>query len=249
MKTQIQSLTFAAMMAGALILPRTSFAGDLDHAAMAAKYTKLAATQQSVIDDGLKLKAENKVLSAKAAQSASVALSNHGYDVMIDAASKEKAELERFARWHQLEAAGAGSKVDGLIAEQQTIIADSQKAKAEARKGYVNDKVTPSSLYAESDRVNDGQITAATAELSTLQGYAEWHKLASTSAASEVAQLTSDQQALVAEHTKMKAENRAGFVNEKVTPSSRYTEMDKHCDNLINNAEKQLAVLKELAQN
>ena len=245
MKTQIQSLTFAAMLAGALILPRTSFAGGLDHAAMAAKYTKLAATQQAVIDDGLKLKAENKVISAKAASNSPAVVANQGYDAMIAAASKEKAELERYAKWHKLEAAGANN-VDALITEQQGILDAAQKAKAEAAKA-ANAKTAPKSAV-DALTAAEAKISAASAELADLQGFAAWHKVASTSASTEIAALVAEQQALVDEHSKMKAETRVGYKNEKLTPSSRYAEMDSHCDKLIDSAVKQLEVLKEFSK-
>ena len=250
MKTQFQSLTFAALMAGALILPRTALAGGVDHAVLAAKYTKLAATQQALIDETLKLKAQNLAprINPKAFSASRVAQVDRGYDAMIDASAKEKAELERYAKWHQLEASGAGSKVASLIAEQNAVIAESQKARSEARSSFINEKATPSSRYATTDKLYDGKIVVASAELADLQGYAKWHKLASTSAATEIAKLTSEQEALVAEHSKMKMENQASFRYVKAA-AGQVAQMNRHCDQLIADASRELSVLKEFAQN
>jgi hypothetical protein len=253
MKTQMKSLTIAIAMFGSLAVGRSAMASTTDHVALAAKYDKLAATQQEVINDNLNLKAESRkeyptYLNEKSALWSRYNESQRHFDAVIDAAAKEQADLQRYAKWHRLEADGSAAKVDSLIAAQQTLINDTLKVKAENHVGYVNEKVTPSSRYAEADKRADALVTTASSELADLQGFAQWHQLAEAGAAAEVAKLSADQQAVVAEHEKMKMDNRVGYRNEKVTPSSRYAEMDKHCDGLIAAASQQLSVLQEFAQ-
>ena len=250
MKFDLHSLTLTTVIFGALTIPRQSFAAGVDHAGLVEKYTKIASLQQTLIDETLALKAHNLAhFVPKAFAGGPVAQADRGYDAVIAAASKEKTELERFAKWHQLETAGAFSRIDGLVAEQKTIVADNLKSKAQAHSGYLNEKLTPRSRYVEKDQQYEAKIDAATAELSDLQGYVEWHKLASIGTAAEIAQLDADQQAVVAEHVKMKIGNRANYQNEKITPSSRYVAMDNHCDKLIADASEELSVLKEFSKN
>ena len=57
------------------------------------------------------------------------------------------------------------------------------------------------------------------------------------------------QDALIAEHTKMKADYKSGFfVNEKVTPMGKILEMKDHCDAIIEAAQMEKAQLLEFAK-
>jgi hypothetical protein len=241
MKTKIQSLAFAALLFGSLALSQTARAAhDGDHAALAAKYDKLAATQQAVLDQCLKLKAAVTVPKGSSWAEA--------YAALASAASHELADFQRYAKWHRLEASGAADRADALIAEQQAVIDANLKLKAEGHAGYVNAKLTPSGRTAAREQGYDAKIAAARGELADLKGFAQWHQLAEAGAAEEAAKLSADQQAVVQEHQKMKADSRFGYVNEKLTPGSRYAEMDQHCDALIAAAQQQLSLLQEFAQ-
>lgn len=57
------------------------------------------------------------------------------------------------------------------------------------------------------------------------------------------------QEALIAEHTKMKQDYKDRFfVNEKVTPLNRIRAMEEHCDALIDAAQAEKAKLLDFAQ-
>ena len=56
------------------------------------------------------------------------------------------------------------------------------------------------------------------------------------------------QDALIAEHTKMKQDYKTKFfVNEKVTPMGKVREMEAHCDAIIKDAEKLRSELLDFA--
>ena len=58
-----------------------------------------------------------------------------------------------------------------------------------------------------------------------------------------------DQDALIAEHTKMKADYKDRFfVNEKLTPMSQVQKMDDHCNNIIQVAQAEKDHLLEFAK-
>jgi hypothetical protein len=251
MKTKIQFLAIAMLWLGSLTTTRIAFAADSrDHAALAKKYGDLAGAQQDIIDDNLKLKlkleSENyrTYMSGKMSQRSGYEAMDRHFDAVIDDAAKQKADFLRFVKWHRLETEGAGSKVESLIAEQQAIIDQNQKLKKESHVGYINEKVTSSSRYAETDRQYDDLITAASMQLADLQGYAEWHRLAGRTE-SEIAALIADQQAVVDQQMKIKADNHFRYANGKVTPSSDYADADKK----IEAASRELKVLKEFQQN
>jgi hypothetical protein len=250
MKIKMQSLAVAAVLYASMALGQAAQAADnADHAALAAQYDKLAATQQAILDDNLKLRAESRAgISPKSGAAIRAVLAEQGYDAMAAAASAELADLQRYAKWHRLEAAGAASNIGPLVADQQGIIDASIKLKAARHASDAHGKVAPSSRYQADDRAYEAKIAAASSDLADLQGFAKWHKLAEAGAADEVAKLSADQQAVVQEHEKMKADTRASYVNEKLTPSSRHAEMDRHCDALIAAAQQQLALLQEFAK-
>ncbi len=57
------------------------------------------------------------------------------------------------------------------------------------------------------------------------------------------------QDALIAEHVKMKLEYKDRFfINEKVTPLDKVRAMEKHCDAIIESAQKQKSELLEFAK-
>lgn len=57
------------------------------------------------------------------------------------------------------------------------------------------------------------------------------------------------QDALIAEHTQMKADYKSRFfVNEKVTPMEKIRKMENHCDAIIQSAETEKAELLEFAK-
>lgn len=54
---------------------------------------------------------------------------------------------------------------------------------------------------------------------------------------------------LIAEHTKMKEDYiKRYFINEKVSPTSKIKEMEKHCDSIINEASILKAELLQFAE-
>ena len=58
-----------------------------------------------------------------------------------------------------------------------------------------------------------------------------------------------DQGALIAEHTKMKADYKEQFfVNEKLTPMNQIQKMDDHCNNIIQAAQAEKDQLLEFAK-
>jgi len=120
MKNEIKVLMASFLLAGALAVPRAVLADDdakteaaesvqtekaEQHLAMAAKYEKLAADQQAIIDEHTAMKAgEKKRMPPKMAETATKAMDKH-CNALINAAQKEKAALSEFAKWHKMRAA------------------------------------------------------------------------------------------------------------------------------------------------
>lgn len=250
MKTKIHFLLGAVLALASQAFLRPALASDsAGHLALAAKYEALAASEQAVVDKNTALAAgfyESSISTKSPLWGQRIETGRH-QAALITAASKERAELLRFARWHRLEAAGSGLTVELLAAAQQGIIRDNQDLIAKSRGAYVNEKVTPRLRFAALEGRYRAAIGAAADELAVLRGYARWHELAAAGNEGELAGLKAVQLAVVAEHQKMKAERRPAYANEKVAPQARFAGADSHCDGLIADASRELGVLSEFA--
>jgi len=120
MKKEIKVLLACVLFAGALTAGKLAMADSDDkteaadsvhaekaqgHLDKAAKYEALAADQQAIIDEHVKMKAdEKKRMPPKQAEAMSMKMEKH-CNALIAAAEKEKAALTDFAKWHRMRAA------------------------------------------------------------------------------------------------------------------------------------------------
>ena len=120
MKKEIKVILASILFAGALTVNKLALADSddkteastsvhaekaQDHLDRAAKYEALAADQQAIIDEHVKMKAdEKKRMPPKMSDSMTMKMDKH-CNALISAAEKEKAALNEFAKWHRMRAA------------------------------------------------------------------------------------------------------------------------------------------------
>ena len=120
MKKEIKVILASVLFAGALTVGKLALADAddkteasesvhaekaQDHLDRAAKYEALAADQQAIIDEHIKMKADaRKGLTPKMSQVMTTKMDKH-CDALISAAEKEKTALNDFAKWHKMRAA------------------------------------------------------------------------------------------------------------------------------------------------